>query len=382
MTKPICMLTLLCVAIIVVLSACGSGGSASAPTATPAPAETQPTRTPRPSAAQSATVTPNTSEPTAAAGSEPTVTADSESERLPITTAESDLAALGSYQTTMRIEGTIQEEGQPEEPVLIIFQQLVLANGDRSLSIETNTADEGVSRINYLQIGNEIYQYTETSGEQTCFSMTDMEGLMGDMLRPESFIGDRSDARLVERGVNVNGFTTDRYVFSVSEQTGIYTGKVEGEIWVSASPAIVARHRGELSGQIQSSTDEDGTLLFGQLSNLRWQYDVERAPANAQITLPPKCEEQRSASADIPLPSNAGNMMRFGDFISFETTDPVNTVVTFFETEMKAGGWQAGEKTEFGGTVLLSFSKDGREVSISITPGDADNKTQVIITSQ
>jgi hypothetical protein len=360
-------------ALIVLLSACG-GGTTGNTSPSPTVEETRPTRTPRPAASNPSP----TANPSPAAL--PTTASVGTSERPPVINTQTDFRGLGNVQVEMNMAGVAREEGKPEEPFNLLIRQIILENGDRSLTIESTSSDSRLVRITTIQIGGETYQYSEEGNQQFCFSMGSMADLFeGSMLTPDQLIGKLESAQLVERGVQVNGFTTNRYTFSVKEQTANYQGEAKGEIWAASNPAIVVRHVGELIGTITGIAEENGTApLPSQLSNLRWEYNVTRLEANTTLSLPEACAQQQAASADIPLPPNVSNQARMGDLISFETADSPENVATFYQTEMAAKGWRAGNSSQYENTYLLTFTKDGREVSITISV--IDKKTMVIIT--
>ncbi len=359
--------------LIVLLSACG-GGTTGDTSPSPTVEEARPTRTPRPAASNPSP----TANPSPAAL--PTTASVGTSERPPVINTQTDFRGLGNVQVEMNMAGVAREEGKPEEPFNLLIRQIILENGDRSLTIESTSSDGRLVRITSIQIGGETYQYSEEGNQQFCFSMGSMADLFeGSMLTPDQLIGNLESVQLVERGVQVNGFTTDRYTFSAKEQTANYQGEAKGEIWAASNPAIVVRHVGELIGTITGIAVEDGDApLPGQLGNLRWEYNVTRLAANTTLTLPEACAQQQAASADIPLPPNVSNQARMGDLISFETADSPENVATFYQTEMAAKGWSAGNSSQYENTYLLTFTKDGREVSITISV--IDKKTMVIIT--
>ncbi|WP_322817231.1 hypothetical protein [Chloroflexus sp.] len=370
MARPNKILTLITTALVLLLAACG-GGATSSSQPTPTTEEARPTRTPRPAG----NATSPTSAPTTAA---PTTSGSTTTEKPPVLSTNTDLSGLGNVRIEMKMEGTAQESGKDAEPFNLLLQQIILTNGDRSLTIENTSPESGLVRIANIQIDDQVYQYVEDSNQPYCLAMGDMDLFNGSMLTPDTLIGSLSDAQLVERGVQINGFTTDRYTFTISEQTANYQGQSKGEIWVAQNPAVVVRHIGELTGIITNIAMEEGVTPFpGQLSNIRWEYNVTQLAANTGITLPETCAQQQSAGADIPLPANISNKVQMGDLISFETTDSPDKIVSFYQTEMVAQGWQAGGVSQYGSDYQLSFSKDGRNVSIFVSV--VDNKTSVTI---
>ncbi|MGB9738860.1 MAG: hypothetical protein ACP5UR_07830 [Chloroflexus sp.] len=365
MNKSNTVLILISIAFVVVLTACGD--TAGVPPPTPTTAESaRPTRTPRPAAAN----TQPTTAPTAA--SEGTII------RPPPTNNQTGLTTLGNVQVEMSLEGTIKTEGQTDESIRIVMQEIRLQNGNSRLVIESTTPDQGISRISYFLIDGETFQYTERGDERTCISVSGSDFFTGSMLTPESLIGDLKEATLAERGVQVNGFTTDRYTFSLNEQSLGYQGQASGEIWVASSPNIVVRHIGTLNGSFGGiAVEEGGEILPQSTGNLSWKYNVTQIAQTPTITLPETCTQQQAAGADIPLPPNISNQLRTNDMISFEASDTAANIAQFYQTEMVAKGWQAGTVTQYGDTYQLTFTKDGRTATITIST--TDNRTQVII---
>lgn len=379
MNKSNTVLILISVAFVVVLTACG--GTAGAPLPTPTTAESaRPTRTPRP-AADNPQPTTQPTRPTVA-NPQPTTAPTTASEgtiiRPPPTNNQTGLTSLGNVQVEMSIEGIIKTEGQADESIRIVMQEIRLQNGNQSFVIESTTPDQGVERISYFLIDGETFQYVERGDDRTCFSVSGSDLFTGSIITPESLIGDLKEATLAERGVQVNGFTTDRYTFSLDEQSLGYQGQASGEIWVASSPNIVVRHIGTLNGSFGGiAVEEGGTILPQSTGSLSWKYNVTQIAANTTITLPETCTQQQAAGADIPLPPNISNQLRTNDVISFEASDTAANIAQFYQTEMVAKGWQAGAVTQYGDTYQLTFTKDSRTATITIST--TDNRTQVII---
>ncbi|GIV92911.1 hypothetical protein [Chloroflexus sp.] len=382
MTGKKAILSLITTALVLLLAACG-GGTTSSSQPTPTTEEARPTRTPRPagnatSPTTAPTTAPNNASTTAPTASAPDTSGGATTEKPPVLSTNTDLNALGNVQVEMKLEGTSQESGQQAEPFNLVMRQIILTNGDRSLTMESTSPESGLVRIISVQVGDQVYQYVEDSNQPYCMAMGNFDLFSGSMLTPDALIGSIPEAQLVERGVQVNGFTTDRYTFTINEQTPNYQGQAKGEIWASQNPAVVVRHIGEFTGTITGvATEEGGAPLPDQLGNLRWEYNVTQLAANTSITLPEACAQQQAAGADIPLPANISNRVQMGDLISFETSESPDKIVSFYQTEMAAQGWQAGEVSQYGSDYQLTFSKDGREVTILISV--VDNKTSVII---
>ncbi|MGQ9816079.1 MAG: hypothetical protein ACUVR3_13185, partial [Candidatus Roseilinea sp.] len=179
-------------------------------------------------------------------------------------------------------------------------------------------------------------------------------------------------ARLVERGVTVNGVRTDRYTFDeTSIGFGVFS-KASGDMWLAQEGNFVVKYVGTATGKmLMFGGDIDGTAT--------WNYQLEEINTLSSIELPPECVAQKPAD-DIPVPAGATDKGQFGGMITFKTTDTAEQVAKFYQAEMPAQGWTEGEASEFGDMRTLSFTKDDRSLSIMISLGD--DGTSVIITEK
>lgn len=79
---------------------------------------------------------------------------------------------------------------------------------------------------------------------------------------------------------------------------------------------------------------------------------------------------------DIPLYPGVANMKTYGQVLSVTSSDPVESVVTFYRKQMPSLGWAETQGVS-GGTTVLSWQKGERVVSITIT--SVDGKTTIMI---
>jgi hypothetical protein len=112
-----------------------------------------------------------------------------------------------------------------------------------------------------------------------------------------------------------------------------------------------------------------------------WEYNVEDANQVEAIALPEECAGQQPA-ADIPVPEGATEKSSFGKLITFKSADAPADVAAFYKQAMPAQGWTAGEANVMGDLQMLSFTKDGRKLSITITKEEQGGSSVMISEDQ
>ena len=101
-------------------------------------------------------------------------------------------------------------------------------------------------------------------------------------------------------------------------------------------------------------------------------YEVKHVNQPIDIQAPEDCG---GAAEDIPMMADAADQSSFGGMSTYTTPSKFEDVVTFYEKEMKAKGWQAKEDGGMSaeGVSMKSYTKDGRTVQVMIT---ADSQRQ------
>ncbi len=359
--------------VALMLSACGGDE--------PAPQSTTPTAAPAVApTSQPPTVAPTATQPAEQPVAVPTET-DSRSaaadEFSGIANIEASLESLDSYRVrfTLSFEGK-DEEGRDRQGSLEIIQEFIAESEDQRVHIASVGLEENaVPRdFGFLTIGGVSYLYGAQDGSANCVSFSGGDPLSNPaaMFKPGDVLGGLNKARLVERGVTVNGIKTNHYAV---DESGISAGmfsRASGDIWVAQDGDLVVKYTGTATGKLPMfGEDTEGTAT--------WNYQLEAINTLAEIELPEECLAQKPAD-DIPVPASATDKARFGGLITFKTADKPDEVVEFYQTELPKLGWTEGDAGELGDLRTLSFAKDDRSLSIMIAPGD--DGTSVVITEQ
>ena len=334
-----------------------SGGGAPAPT--------------RPAAPPSGGGEPLPTQP--GAGPAPTSAGDS-GEALELSNVSEGLGALDSYRATftMSFDGK-DASGQPQQGAWSFveeFSKNPLAKRTKFTGSEMGQAGEE-GGFELVEADGKMYSIFG----DVCVSADAADAPTADMtFSPSSVIGDVKSSQFA--GVeNVNGIPARHYVVDLSEilALGLYT-EAKAETWVADPGGFVVKYTFEATGK--------GALFFGTSDSegsLRWDYEVIDVNQPVDITAPENCG---GAPADIPLMPDAADTSSFGDITSYTSSSALADVVAFYTEQMAAQGWK--EDTAAGGFATdtfttLTFTKDSRTASITITRDTSTNATTVLI---
>lgn len=296
---------------------------------------------------------------------------------LELTDVTAGLSALDSYQLTfsMTFEGT-NAEGQPESSAFGSIEEF----SKSPLAKRTTVTGMGAAGLGSAEDGG--IQIIEVDGKtysifgDTCaVADADSAPEASAMFNPSDIIGDISSSQFV--GVeNVNGVQARHYLVDVSslQTLGAYT-QAKAEAWVVGEPAqFVVKYTFEATG-----TDTFFGTGTGAEGTLRWDYEVDKVNQPLDITAPENCG---GAPDDIPIMADAVDTTSFSGITSYGSPTAFADVVAFYKTQMPANGWTEDASSGTFATddfTTLSFTKEGRTASITITADSSSGETTVLI---
>ena len=83
-------------------------------------------------------------------------------------------------------------------------------------------------------------------------------------------------------------------------------------------------------------------------------------------------------SARSPDDAGAAGKNQFGELVTYKTAGKVADVVAFYKESLAVAGSAAeGKPTETGNLAMLNFTKDGKQLSVTVST--SDNTTQVML---
>jgi len=278
------------------------------------------------------------------------------------------LEDLNSYRSTMTM--LVAKDDGTKEDITIMMEEtrdplarrMTMTNNGESMEIIQ------VGDTQWMQIGGEWMQTAAT--EDTAASFGDMffsaEDLNGANDSDYEYIGKEK----------VNGINTRHFRFQYDSLAKLLGGMAEVtqgtmDMWIAAEkdlPTFAVRFVMEIEGKI---TDQNGKgTISMDVTDINKPLTIE-APAEAQNAGLPE---------DIPMYPGAQGVTSFGTMTIFTSTDTVDVVGKFYTAELTKSGWTQAEKSDLPGIVMDKWQKEERSFSLTITSGDGDAGSSVMIT--
>jgi hypothetical protein len=194
-----------------------------------------------------------------------------------------------------------------------------------------------------------------------------------------NFVGGVSDARLVERNVDINGVNTDHYSFSQEDLDG--SGAInesienfQGDLFLSDEGYLV---RIAISGE--GSAGLAGLAGVGE-GSVKYQLDYFDVGEPVDITVPEGCDS--AGSSDLPIISDATELFSAAGFTTYLTKLDFDEIVNFYKVEMEADGWSLDLESSFENTATLAFGRDGSTVTLIVAEDLSSDSFSVLLTEQ
>jgi hypothetical protein len=288
---------------------------------------------------------------------------------------------LTSYRMALTLAGTGKDDqGKPANQSLTFVQEVVKAKNTSHFMISAQgMADIPASlaggNFDYYQMEKQSYLYTKKVDDKaaSCVSFgSDQSTSTVNDLDPTEMMKDIQTDRLLGKGETVNGVAADHYTVTKSAMGFGTVTSENSEAWIAQDGGTMVKFIGTAEGNFDFSTKFTGTLT--------WTYDLTDVNKDFTIELPPECAQQQQATADIPVPENATKYGNLGSIITFSSPDVPKDVAKFYRDNLPGKGWTIKDDSSMGTIVTLTISKDGKSMSIMISPGENDKGSSVIIT--
>ena len=286
-----------------------------------------------------------------------------------------------SYRVRFAMDITVSQ-GDEETEVMNIAGEGAVTTDPQATSFDFQILGvegaEAFTEMSMVQIEDETYIVSPISG---CISGSFAQGLLEfeDFTDGGDFVGGVSDARLVDRNVEINGVNTDHYSFDQGDLdgSGAINDSIEnfqGDLYVSDEGYLV---RIAVSGE--GSTGFAGLVDTGE-ARVQYQLDYFDVGEPIEILVPEGCDE--AGGSDLPTLSDAADFFSMSGVTTYMTNFGLDEVVDFYKTEMEAEGWTLESEFDLEVAFTLTFERDGSSVSIFISEDESSGSVAVVISEQ
>lgn len=149
------------------------------------------------------------------------------------------------------------------------------------------------------------------------------------------------------------------------------------DFWVAEEadmPAFLVKSEYRIKGKAESDESIVGYYVKTEI------WDI-----NAPITIMPPDDSETGGGVpeDIPVVDNHDNLTVMGGVIVYTTSDDYQSVVSFYETQMPANGWEKTSTAISTATVTMAeYSKSGQSLTLSIAADEGSGEVTVTIMIQ
>ncbi len=315
---------------------------------------------------------PSGSQPTATEAAGQKSPGGSTSPDLAISGVTDSLAALDSYRAVVVLSYSgMDANNQAQSATSNVLQEFIRASGDTRLKIDSTntTVTPQTGSFELITVDGVSYLNSVMDGITQCHSFSGGEMPTENPLTSEDIFGALNNLKLVQKGEEVNGILSDQYAFDENSFPTKDFTSAKGSVWLAQDGDYVVKMIGSGEGELQYPLQGNGVTT--------WDYQLQEVNKLTRIALPEACSAS-SQPSDIPIPDNATNKSTFDTLTTFESPDSPADVAKFYADALLAAGWTETSKTEMAGLYLLSYSKDGFDLTLTITAAPSGSGSSVM----
>ncbi len=288
---------------------------------------------------------------------------------------------VSSYRVRFSMEITVSEDDEETQVMNIAGEGAVTTDPAASSFDFQILGAEGASaftEMSMVQIEDSTYIVSPLVG---CLSGDFGQDLIEfeDFTDGGNFVGEVSNAQLVDRNVEINGVNTDHYSFNQEDLdgSGAISDSIEnfrGDLYLSDEGYLV---RIALSGE--GSVGFAGLVDAGETS-VQYQLDYFDVGEPIEISVPEGCDE--AGGSNLPVLSDAADLFSVAGITTYTTNFGIDEIVEFYKSEMEAAGWSLDLESTFGNSATLSFVRDGSTVSVIVAEDESTGSFTILLTEQ
>jgi hypothetical protein len=311
-----------------------------------------------------ADATPTTT-PTAATPLGVDATFGSGSFDLPVSTI--GLSTLSSYRATLLLSFKGTQNGKA---MLWSRTYVMLTNHQpaaRQLAIDT--AGKTPDQMIIVEVNGAHYERDE---ENTCTaSMIEKENAFAERWEPAGLLTGVLGAE--EAGSEaVNGVASNHYTFDESAFGQSGRAQSKGDVWIATDGGYIVQYMLVTQG----NADYFGEGIEGVLT---WDYKLSDVNQPLSITLPEDCP---AGMVDVPLLTDATDILRLPSMLSYNTNSSLIDTITFYQDKLPALSWQLPSPPTIAGTkALLKFTQGDMQMSVMISTNGGITTVNIVLKS-
>lgn len=220
----------------------------------------------------------------------------------------------------------------------------------------------GAGSAETVIIGDQLY--TVLTGIPGCntFLASSMQGpsMLESMFQLQKWI--TGQAPLVESGIEVNGYVTDKYELSSENFVDVPGELVSAFVYVARNGGFITLFESQGREKIDSYGFDPN-----QFTDFTIAYNyILVEDGSLDISIPAGCDNQAGLAGEFPVMdgATATSLVTKPGEVFYQIEKPLTEVLDFYRAEMPNRGWTLTEDAVVGSFATLVFSKDGKYVEV------------------
>lgn len=252
-----------------------------------------------------------------------------------------------------------------------------------SFTFQTSSADVPLGTMEIVQVDDTMYM---SSAELGCFSLPVDQGTSEnpyeELMNTGGFL--TGQATRIQPDETLNGIPV--YVYEITSanlsttdsSTQDFTEITNGRVYIAKDTGYLVGI--VMDGQGKNTIDGSNMDLVG---NVHFEVNYYDQNQPVTVTVPAACAQGDTgsgvSSGSFPVPEGVSDLISMTGMTTFSSDKTPEELAQYYKTEMAAAGWTAGEEISMTGFVTLTFTKDGKTATVTITADASTGKTLVLI---
>ena len=278
------------------------------------------------------------------------------------------LEGLSSYKETLVISFNGTLDGQTQQVSSTYLMLHTKEPLTRQLNI-TTTGDASVEGPSLIAETNGVTYEINEEGKCTVDTLdtaVDGEDSFLDWMQPNTLLLGVVGAEAAGQET-MNDLETEYYIFDQQALIEAGVSEANGELWIASEGGLLIRYVLSLTG----SEDYFGEGTEGVMT---WDYEISDINQTPPPALPDSCR------INVPLLTDAANIIDIPDWLAFDTAFSVQDASAFYQQELSALGWQIQpDQIVYDLIMVMEFAQNDQILIVSVSlQGDGTARVNII----